>query len=275
MKAMFVLSPPESKKLIAEAVLRMEDVREALKSGLLIIGAGSTNAEIARQCREEAFDAGRFLAGMIVRSTLCVTPREQRLPNLVLVSGKQMELQPKEALDLDVSPKILIKGANAIDPEGNCGVLMAAPDGGTVGRLLGPFMSAGWPVITPVGLEKLIPSVPQAVRQLGRWVLDRSLGARVGMMPLLNSKVVTEIDALRILAGVSATLVAGGGICGSEGSVSLVIEGEPASVDKALAAVEKVKGAEFPQPPLQDCRSCKLMCDYAGLENKDLPLNLK
>lgn len=275
MKALIVLRPPESKKLIAEAVIRMDVVKEALESGLLIIGAGSTNGEIAARCRMPNHEAPRFLAGMITRSTLCVTPREQRLPNLVLVSGKNSTLQPKEALEMDVSPKVLIKGANAIDPDGNCGVLMAAPDGGTVGRLLGPFMSAGWPIITPVGLEKLIPSVPNAVRQLGRWVLDRSLGASVGMMPLMNTLIVTEIEALSILAGVSATLVAAGGICGSEGAVTLVMEGEAGKVNKVLDLVEEFKGSETPQPPVQECAGCTLRCDYRGKSGEDLPRNLR
>ena len=275
MKALLTLRPPESKQLIARAVVHREEVQAALDEGLLVVGAGSTNAAVAQHCTKTPVDPARFLAGMVIRGTLCVTPREQRLPNLVLVKGEPVDTAPKEALDLEVTPKVLIKGANAVDPAGNCGVLMAAPDGGTVGRLLGPFLSAGWPVITPVGLEKLIPSVPEAVKELGRWVLDRSLGAKVGMMPLLRTTVITEIQALHALAGVTAIQVAAGGICDSEGSVTLTVEGPTQKVEAALALVEEVKGAETPWPPLNDCETCKLMCDYRGRKNENRPKNLQ
>jgi len=39
-------------------------------------------------------------------------------------------------------------------------------------------------------------------------------------------EVFTEIDAISILSGATAELVAGGGVCGAEGSVWLAITGE-------------------------------------------------
>jgi hypothetical protein len=55
-------------------------------------------------------------------------------------------------------------------------------------------------------------------------------------------QVVTEIQALALLAGVEATHVASGGIGGSEGAVVLSIEGEESRVAQAFELVTSIKG---------------------------------
>ncbi|MDO8687822.1 MAG: hypothetical protein Q7K41_04455, partial [Dehalococcoidales bacterium] len=71
--------------------------------------------------------------------------------------------------------------------------------------------------------------------------------------PLVKAKVVTEIEALAILFGVSAAMVGAGGIGGSEGTVVLVIEGGEASVDKAFGLIKSIKG-EKPVPVPESMR---------------------
>lgn len=271
MRALVTLRPAESKKLIARAVASLPEVKQALVDGVVIIGTGSTNAEVVEACTGEQVDRARFLAGMITRGMTCVTPRDERLPNLVLVRGQARDIPPVEALELPGEHRVLVKGANAVDPDGVVGVLMAAPDGGTVGRLLGHFQAGGWPVVVPVGLEKLIPSVPDAASRMGRTTFDRSLGAGVGMMPLTTRFVMTEKEALRSLAYVGVTQVAAGGIGGSEGSVTLVLEGDDPAVENAVDIIESVKGAQSPDPVLSVCAECKHLCDYAGRSGDDLP----
>ena len=61
-------------------------------------------------------------------------------------------------------------------------------------------------------------------------------------MPVVNAIVVTEIQALRILAGVKATHVASGGIGGCEGAVALVVEGPNEAVRRAFEMVKGFKG---------------------------------
>ena len=62
---------------------------------------------------------------------------------------------------------------------------------------------------------------------------------------------VTEIQALEILTGVTATHVASGGVAGSEGAVILVVEGVEAVVLKAFELVQSIKGeAAVPMPEL-------------------------
>jgi len=271
MKALFTLTPDESKRLIGKAVARVAEVRQALDTGVLVIAVGSTASQVARACSGRDVDESRFVAGIVARGVLCVTPRSARLPNMVLRRGKIVDLMPLEALDLRDEPKVLIKGANAVDPSGMAGVMMAARDGGTVGRLFARFLANGWTVVTPVGYEKLIPSVLESARVLGIDRLERSLGARVGMMPLVGAKVITEREALATVAPVEVTAVAAGGLADSRGAVTFVVEGQRAAVERSVAEVESVKGTVLPAPVVMRCAECHHECDFRGKADDELP----
>ncbi len=275
MRALVTLTPAESKELIARAVAGLPVVRAALEQGVIVVGVGTTNGRVAARLLGEEPDPSRFAAGIVHRGVLCVTPRSERLPNLVLRRGRREEIPPLEALELPEEPKVLIKGANAVDPTGLAGVLAAARDGGTAGRLFHYFQVNGWPVVAPVGLEKLVPSVRQATEALGRDRLEVSWGARVGMIPLVGAQVVTEVQALELLAGVSAVPVASGGVGGTEGAVTLVLEGERARVERALEVLAQVKGTVLPAPVTGPCSACHHACDFAGRREAELPAYLR
>jgi len=84
----------------------------------------------------------------------------------------------------------------------------------------------------------------------------------VGMVPIMNAIVVTELEALELLTGVEAIHVASGGVGGSEGAVTLAVDGESEDVEAAIELVKSIKG----EPPVkglrQDCASCKAQCYY-------------
>ena len=147
-----------------------------------------------------------------------------------------------EYLDTFDEGDAVVKGGNAVDPYGNAGVLASNAQGGTVGALLSFIAVRGLPIIMPIGLEKLIPDVIEASNGWGQRTLDRSMGEKVWLVPVTCGLVVTEIEALGILAGVDARLVAAGGIGGSEGAVVLLIEGTERALDKAWKILESVKG---------------------------------
>jgi len=97
-------------------------------------------------------------------------------------------------------------------------------------------------LIVPIGLEKLIPDVRGAVEFLASGLADEAIGDRVGLVPMLGAKVVTEITALETLYRVTAKCIAAGGVGGSEGAVTLVIDGEAPEVEKALKDIKSFKG---------------------------------
>jgi len=272
MKAVFTLTPSESKRLIAKAVVEMEEVKIAKERAYIILAGGTSNGFVAQELLGEKFEPQRFTAGTNICGLLCVTNAADRHPfPIILEKGKVSNKDFKAALEDFSIHTVFIKGANAIDPQGNVGIITAGWDGGTVGNSLGILSSTGLRYIVPVGLEKLIPSVPEAVASVGSKTFDYSLGANFGMFILTNANVVTEIRALKILANVSTKLVAAGGIGGSEGSVVLVAEGAERDVKKAISLAEFVKG-EKPVPALKGlCKTCLYNCKFKGLEEGDLP----
>jgi len=98
----------------------------------------------------------------------------------------------------------------------------------------------------PVGLEKMVPSVMEAAEHTGIYRFTYSTGLPVKLMPVPLAKVVTEIQAFGVLAGLRAYHIGSGGVGGSEGSVHLALEGEEKNVEKAFELVKSIKG----EPPV-------------------------
>ena len=144
----------------------------------------------------------------------------------------------------------IVKGANAVDASGTVGILLSNENGGAVGSFFGPASSRGIPVIAPVGLEKQVWSVADAAQGWGQATLDYSMGIKVGYAAVTNALVVTEIQALAVLAGVQARIVGCGGIAGSEGAVILLLEGDREHLHKAVDLVESIKGEPKIQVPV-------------------------
>jgi hypothetical protein len=258
MRAVFVLTPPESKRFIAKAVARLPEVKRAKSKGEIVIGHGSTNVYVAEEIMGECPERDKFLSGQIIRGILCVTQAEEKPPMIMIRKGKRILPQPtmEETLKNFDAGSVFIKGANAVDPQGNAGVFVAHPSGGTIGYAYGILSARGCHLIVPVGLEKLIPSVSKAAKLCGQSTFHYSQGIRIGMVPIVNAKVITEVEAFQVLFGLEAVHIGGGGMRGSEGSVVLVAEGERRKVDKAIRLIESIKG----EPPLQPKKSLCLNC---------------
>jgi hypothetical protein len=272
MKATFALTPAESKRLLAKAVVQMDEVKQANEKGYVIIAGGTTNGFVAQELLGMDVDQERFTAGIVSRGVFCVTPDDKRANiGLVVHQGKIMDMTMVEAFE-DFHPEtIVIKGGNAVDPEGNVGVISAGFDGGTVGNSIGYLTSTGMKYVSPVGLEKLVPSVKQSAIWTGAKTFDYSMGADYGIFCIVNAIVVTEIQALKILADVEAVHVASGGVGGSEGAVILVMSGEEANIKKAMGIIESIKGEPPVKPLNSECATCPYNCVFQGKERPGLP----
>ncbi len=243
--ALVVLTPSESKRLIARAVRELPEVKLALREGMIIIIGGTTNAFVLEELLSKRIDKIRFAAGLVAGGKLKVNRPEERIPPVVLKRGEPVDIHPKDAIKEFTARDVYIKGANAVDTEGNVGVLMADPHGGTIGTALGVLRARGSNLIVPVGLEKLVPSVRDAVPVCGIEKIEHSTGERVGLMPIMGAKVLTELDAVSVLfgsKGVRAVHVASGGVSGSEGAVTLALTGKKEGVKEAFQYITGLKG---------------------------------
>ncbi len=297
-RAAFAFTPAESKRLIGKAVAALPEVRHALKDDLIVVAHGSTNVYVAEELMgrfPEGRGRGTFLSGHMFNGVMCQTAPDEKGPMIVLDRGKV--IPPAPMMDKVLEPggpgTIFIKGANAVDAEGNAGVFCAHHGCGTIGFAYGFISGRGVKLIVPVGLEKMVASVKAACNQLGHDNLYYHTGQKIGMMPMINAKVVTEITAMKVLFGLDAVHVGGGGVTGSEGTVVVVARGPKARIDAAIPVVEAIKG----EPPLETmknaCLTCvpttpaslasvkeqttgvKLSCIYAGRKEAELPKGFK
>ncbi len=274
MKAAFTLIPAESRRLIAKAVVQMEEIKIAKKKAYIILNGGTTNGYIAQELLGmRDLEPQKFTGGTNTHRLLCVTDADKRTPfPIILYKGERSSKTLPEALQDFHIETVLIKGANAIDPEGNVGVITSGFDGGTIGATYGTVTSQGLKYIFAVGLEKMVASVKVAAAWAGAKTFDYTMGADFGMFCIPNGTIVREIEALKILADVEAKHIASGGVGESAGAVVLVIKGEEANVRKAISIVESIKG----EPPLKGfkgtCETCRYACKFAGKKVKDLPV---
>ncbi|MBI4301243.1 MAG: hypothetical protein HY664_01385 [Chloroflexi bacterium] len=234
---------------MGKGVAALPEVKRALNQGTVIVARGTTNAFVAEELIGIVVPKAEYAAGIITDGRLRVTPRGVMLKPYVIRQGQVVDEALEEAVRGFDAEDVFIKGANAVDIEGNAGILLGGETGGTIGSVLSILISRGSYLIAPVGLEKLIPSVIQAASKVGIRRVKYSMGMKVGLMPLVTAKVITETQALKVLTGVTATHVASGGIGGSEGSVVLVLEGAEEAVERAYRLVEAIKGeAAVPKP---------------------------
>lgn len=230
------LTPRESKRIIAMGVKRLPVVQQAMKKGIILIALGSTNAYVAEELTGDKIDPSRYGAGYI-DGTTTVVPNDKRLPAVALLDGKPVGAEG--IIEKMGAQDVLIKGANALDPQGVAGVMVANPVGGTTGSFMGIVMARGVNLVIPVGLEKSIPySVVEISKRIGIQRIIKATGLPVGMMPLLG-KVITEVGALTLLGADDVFPIGSGGTNGGEGSVTLCITGDKA--DEIFELVQKVK----------------------------------
>jgi len=246
--ALVVMNPSESRRLIAKATVALPEVQHAFRHGTIIIARGITNAFVTEELlgirigQKAALTVGMVCGGITTGHSGAPATTHH-----VIRHGKVVEGADSKQEILTFGPEdVFIKGGNAIDPDGNAGIFTSGLTGGTIGMAWPVVTARGSHLIMPIGLEKLIPSVIEAAKRTGIYHFKWSMGLPARLTPVVLGKVLTEIQALALLAGVKATHVGSGGVGGSEGAVVLSIEGEESKVEKAFELVKSIKG----EPPV-------------------------
>ncbi|UCH56613.1 MAG: hypothetical protein JSV18_04420 [Candidatus Bathyarchaeota archaeon] len=248
------------------SVAQMEAVQHAMENGTIIIATSTTTAYVLEELLgKEITDKGMFTAGVITARGCCITNPDRRYIHQVIQEGQVTEMKTSELHKVlaDMGPDdIFVKGANAIDPFGQAGILLGGTGGGTIGRAWGYITANGITTIIAAGLEKLVPiSLADVVQKTGKRTVDRSLGMAVGMM-VVSGNIITEMEAFKMLTGVDAIPISGGGIDGGEGSKTFVLEGPEENIKASYDLVCSIKGEPALKTRVQSCDKCGAKCEY-------------
>lgn len=241
-----VLTVAESKRLIAKAIARMPVVRAALRDGMVIVCKGTTNTYVAEELLGRPIPHGAYVYGRVTpRQGARPLPAAKPVPEVILVNGQHRPDLTLEAALLQVgSGDVIIKGGNALNHDsGTAAVWIGSSTGGTTAKIL-PHVGPGKAhLLVPIGLEKQIAGDVVATADAVNASVE-TIG-RLGRMQVLPGTVVTELEALRLLAGVEVFQASAGGIAGAEGAVWLIWSGPREAVEKASLIVEDIQG----EPP--------------------------
>jgi hypothetical protein len=245
MRAQFTLTPSESKRLIAKGVKALPSIQKALSEHTIILSGGTTNAFLAEEFLGVSIEEkSSYTVGIITDGKTGASKEENRIFPYVVTKGKALgkEVHWKNYLPEMKPGDIFIKGGSAVDHTGLAAVIVSDSMGGSVGAALGPVYARGIELIVPIGLEKLVPNVRDAVEFMSGSPVDEAIGKKVSLVPMLGATVITEISALETLFKVKAKCIGAGGVTGTEGSVTLVVDGEEAEVKQALEMIRSLKG---------------------------------
>ncbi len=248
-----VITPAAGKRLIAKSLVSHPAILTALKSGTVVVIAGTTNGyvaeELLRACgNAKGFSRERFFRGITLPPCQKTTetgrlPDESKFPGDVVIQ-KGNWLMGKTIFDVvdDLTEgDVILKGANAVDLlQKQAGILIGHPKGGTILAALQAVVGRRVRLILPAGLEKRVTTDLKSIA--ARLNVPGAKGARMLPVP---GEVVTEIDAIAILTGASAELVAAGGVCGAEGAVWVSVSG---TADQENSAKDLLEGISA-EPP--------------------------
>jgi hypothetical protein len=235
------------KRLIGKALSRHPDVQRVLEAGTLVIIAGTTNGYVAEEVLEslgqvDGFSRRGFRRG--VRVPPGVQVPEVAFPGDLVISDGQWQKGKTigDTVDQLQEGDIVLKGANAFDARGQAAVHVGAPDGGTIIAAMRAVIGRRARLIVPVGLEK---RVFEDVNLLAQRVNAPGVeGVRLFPMP---GQIFTELDAIKLLTGAQAHLIAAGGVYGAEGAAWLGIMGAEEQIQAATELIELVAG----EPPCE------------------------
>ncbi|MGI6686697.1 MAG: hypothetical protein ACOX47_14725 [Bacillota bacterium] len=240
----------------------MPEVQRAFKEGIIGLPLCTTNGYVYEEMSGKTINKGSYCCGFIFASGFCKTNFSQLHSEVVFVKGEEKYLNfPEQNLlhyiksmtDNDV----IIKSGNVIDVDKQAGLLVGEPNGGEFGTILSFVLAKGIRLVIPMTLNKTAPiKINEVCTEIGleKITAEMSHGTS-GMLPM-HGKVITEIEALKLLTGTTAIPVDMSGVGTGVGAVTLMLKGKENNIKEAWELVLSIKG-EPPIEPIHQCPKCK------------------
>lgn len=262
------LEVEESKRLIALGVASHPLVQQTLQKGKVLLKGGTTVSHLSEVLTGKPLAiCGRITSRGTVTGLYPYTN-----PHVLLIQGSIHQNIDQDYMEqvMALGPEdMFICGANALDAQGNAAIMAGSSGGGEIGYALSCCYMEGVPVLVPVGIEKMVPgNLPDTIKRTGRKTKSLSAGMAVGLVPVIG-EIVTELEAIRLLAEVDCAAIGAGGLGSARGSVTLDVWGPQKEIHHILGVIHSLKksspevsGAD---PTLTECRApCPSCADHLG-----------
>lgn len=237
------LTVAEGKRLIAKGVAALPCVRRAMSEGIVVVTRSTTSGYVLEELLGKPVDRTKFVTGKTVPAARPELGKllTGEMGSAIFVNGILREgLEIEDALELMKAGDVIIKSPNALDyGRGLVGYLIGAASGGTVGQTLGSVHGRNLHFVAPCGLEKQVAGDLIAAARLVTAAGELRHGPSLWITP---AQIVTELDALQLLANVRAVQIAAGGVLGAEGAAWIAVMGSQEQVGAAMDVIQSVRG---------------------------------
>ena len=243
----FCVTVSMAKRLIGKGMAALPQVQAVLKKGTLVILGGTTNGYVAEEIlasigQGEGFTRVGFRRGMTVAPGAKAIQAEFE-GDVIIRDGEWVRGKTIfDVVDDLQTGDIVVKGANAFDPMGKPAVLIGHPQGGTIMAAMSAVIGRRVRLIMPVGMEK---RVLEDMDDLAAWAnAPDASGPRLFVVP---GEIFTELEAVELLTGAEAALLAAGGVYGAEGADWMGVRGTEEQEEAAAALIRSVRD----EPPTE------------------------
>lgn len=241
------VTPAMGKRLIGKGMVQHPSIRRVLEKGTLLVIGGSTNGYVAEELlnaleQPEGFSRVGFRRGLTTPPGIDA-PEPNYPGDLVIKDGVRQENSSIfEMADKLRAGDVVLKGGNAFDVRRQPAVQIGSNVGGTSLAAVRTVIGRRIELIVPIGMEKRVFGDVYELALL----TNAPDGVGPGYFPLPGT-IFTEIDAIRLLTGAEATMIASGGVYGAEGSIWLIVKG----TEEQLAAAKALIDSVADEPPCE------------------------
>lgn len=255
------LTVEEAKEIIARGVINHPQFIHAQKFGRIVFKGGTTVSRIT----EKLSGPPVRISGRITKRGTVSSLKQLDTPHTVLLQDgvwRNIDQTLPDELHGFTRNDLIITGANAIDCYNQAAMMAGSPGGGNPGQSLSSWYSEGVPVLIVAGIEKLIPgNLTEIIQRTGRTGKRLAWGMAVGLMPI-PGELITEIEAIKLLAEVDAFVIGSGGLGTAQGATTIELLGQKNELDKLIDIFEDVKRqTDKPAGDSNSLTECQAICD--------------